>query len=611
MKKSKQLLLLFFIACSLQIFAQHNEKVITNPHKGEQTILTKINNSVPAISQIFQKKDSPELIWEYTEASSICRSAHISDETYDTFIGWHVNNYRWAYHKETNIPVWEYSPASSSEDLIWHDITPDGSRMVACNNHSIFLFDTISAVPIWTYDTGSDVVYNVVVSDDAETIYFISGILYTSSKLSSINIETSVINWTIDLPNDGYVWGFVLSGNGEKLAIQHKHWITACDAGTGDILLQTEDLPNSQIQPALSYDGQYLVLGDQRGYVRLYTYLETPNVYSQTWFYQYPYNTYYNWATAVAISTDGSTVAAGSLNFDGDDEYSGTIAVFNSNSSTPLWTYDTPDDEISGIDISEDGSIITATSWGPINDEGNDFWALNKDTGTPFFEYNCTGSSKALALSADGTKCIVGGKAVHARVSGHGGKLYYFDLSLTLYSVSGTVTDADTSEPIEGAVITIGTSYTNTTNSSGFYNIEDVTAGTYTLTCELTGYETYITEINVEGDETIDIELQNSSGIDNPFALQKNISVTNYPNPFKSETTISYNTLVNNIVSVEIYDIQGKKIKTLVNEYQSFGEHSVVWNGTNETGIPVGTGIYFYRLKTDNNIVLKKIILIK
>ena len=146
MKKSKQLLLLFFIACSLQIFAQHNEKVITNPHKGEQTILTKFNNSVPAISQIFQKKDSPELIWEYTEASSICRSAHISDETYDTFIGWHVNNYRWAYHKETNIPVWEYSPASSSEDLIWHNITPDGTRIVACNNHSIYLFDTISAV---------------------------------------------------------------------------------------------------------------------------------------------------------------------------------------------------------------------------------------------------------------------------------------------------------------------------------------------------------------------------------------------------------------------------------------------------------------------------------
>ena len=611
MKKSKQLLLVFLIAYSLQIFAQHNEKVITDPQKGELTILSKINNSITTTSQISQYKDSTELIWEYTEASSICRSACISDETYETFIGWHVNNYRWAYHKETSIPVWEYSPPGSGEDLIWHDITPDGSRMVACNNHSIYLFDTASAVPIWTYDAGSDVVYNVLISDNAETIYFVSGLLYTSSELNSINIENSVINWSINVPNDGYVWGFALSGNGEKLAIQHKHWITACSANNGDILLQTEDLPNSQIQPSLSYDGQYLVVGDQRGYVRLYTYIETSGIYVQTWFYQYPYSTYYNWVTAVAISSDGSTIAAGSLNFEGDENYSGTIAVFNSNSSTPIWTYLTPDDQISRIDVSEDGSIIAATSWGPINDDGNDFWILNKDTGIPFFEYNCTGSSKALDLSADGTKCIVGGKAVHARVSGHGGKLYYFNTGPGCVSVSGTVTDIDTYEPVEGAVITMGITYSDTTNSTGFYNIEEVDTGHYTLTCELTGYETFTTEIDVEGDETIDIELQNLSGIEHPVYFQKSIFITNFPNPFGSETTISYSIPVSSNVIIEIHDIQGKKIKTLVYEYQSSGDHLVNWNGKDNSEQAVSSGVYFCRIKTGKSFSSKKMILMK
>ena len=180
-----------------------------------------------------------------------------------------------------------------------------------------------------------------------------------------------------------------------------------------------------------------------------------------------------------------------------------------------------------------------------------------------------------------------------------------------LFSISGTVTDATTSEPLENAVITIGTTYTETTNSSGFYNIEDVVAGTYTLTCELTEYETYTTVINVESDETIDIELMSLTDINNPFILQKNISVINYPNPFIAETTISYTIFISSNVIIEIFDTQGKKIKTLVNEYKSSGEHSVVWNGTNENKIPAGTGIYFYRLKTENKIILKKMILIK
>ena len=299
------------------------------------------------------------------------------------------------------------------------------------------------------------------------------------------------------------------------------------------------------------------------------------------------------------------------MRFEGGGVYSGEIAVFNTQSNIPLWIYQSVDDGIVAIDISQDGSLIVAANYGPLDDNADDFWLFSRDTNEAIFAFNCQGSPYDIDFSADGTKCIVGGKAIHARISGYGGKIYYFDFSPTTYSISGTVTDATTSEPLENAVITIGTTYTETTNSSGFYNIEDVVAGTYTLTCELTEYETYTTVINVESDETIDIELMSLTDINNPFILQKNISVINYPNPFIAETTISYTIFISSNVIIEIFDTQGKKIKTLVNEYKSSGEHSVVWNGTNENKIPAGTGIYFYRLKTENKIILKKMILIK
>ena len=74
----------------------------------------------------------------------------------------------------------------------------------------------------------------------------------------------------------------------------------------------------------------------------------------------------------------------------------------------------------------------------------------------------------------------------------------------------------------------------------------------------------------------------------------------NYPNPFNSETTISYQLPVQASVTLEIYNLLGQEIWTVVNEKQSAGHHSVVWDGKNKLGESVGSGIYFYQLKTDN-----------
>ncbi len=77
--------------------------------------------------------------------------------------------------------------------------------------------------------------------------------------------------------------------------------------------------------------------------------------------------------------------------------------------------------------------------------------------------------------------------------------------------------------------------------------------------------------------------------------------LTNYPNPFNPTTTIKYFLPKDSFVNLSIYNIKGQKIKELVNEIKSKGNNSVIWNGKDENGNSVSSGVYFYKIKTDQN----------
>ena len=85
----------------------------------------------------------------------------------------------------------------------------------------------------------------------------------------------------------------------------------------------------------------------------------------------------------------------------------------------------------------------------------------------------------------------------------------------------------------------------------------------------------------------------------------------NYPNPFNPSTIISYALPKASPVKVVIYDITGKEVKTLVNKEQTAGMHSVTWNGENNNGMMVSSGIYFYRISARLNVQVRKMILLK
>jgi hypothetical protein len=85
----------------------------------------------------------------------------------------------------------------------------------------------------------------------------------------------------------------------------------------------------------------------------------------------------------------------------------------------------------------------------------------------------------------------------------------------------------------------------------------------------------------------------------------------NHPNPFNPETMINFALSSASKTVVQIYNVKGEKVRTLVNEQLDAGHHSVLWNGTDESGRNVASGIYFYKFKTDNFNKTKKMLLLK
>ena len=90
------------------------------------------------------------------------------------------------------------------------------------------------------------------------------------------------------------------------------------------------------------------------------------------------------------------------------------------------------------------------------------------------------------------------------------------------------------------------------------------------------------------------------------FALSQN-----YPNPFNPNTKIEYALPVNCHVKLTIYNILGQKVRTLIDKDQAVGCHSVFWDSKNSGGKEVASGIYLYRLQTNDFVDTKKMILLK
>ncbi|SMO92567.1 peroxiredoxin family protein [Gracilimonas mengyeensis] len=92
----------------------------------------------------------------------------------------------------------------------------------------------------------------------------------------------------------------------------------------------------------------------------------------------------------------------------------------------------------------------------------------------------------------------------------------------------------------------------------------------------------------------------------NKITLQQN-----YPNPFNPSTTIRYTLNKPSQVTLKVYNVLGAEVATLVNERQSAGEKTVTWNALSSSGQALPSGLYMYQLKAENQVLTKKMTLIK
>ena len=114
-----------------------------------------------------------------------------------------------------------------------------------------------------------------------------------------------------------------------------------------------------------------------------------------------------------------------------------------------------------------------------------------------------------------------------------------------------------------------------------------------------------------EGDVMIRAIVEYSTANDDGSIPAVSFNAVNYPNPFNPETTIAFGVTTAGMTSLKVYNMKGQVVRTLVNSQMAAGNHSVVWNGTDDNGKAVSSGIYFYKYNNAGKTLTHKMVLTK
>lgn len=111
----------------------------------------------------------------------------------------------------------------------------------------------------------------------------------------------------------------------------------------------------------------------------------------------------------------------------------------------------------------------------------------------------------------------------------------------------------------------------------------------------------------------IDVDFNQFTAVDNPTTTPVKVSMLkqNYPNPFNPTTTISFDMKSAGKANLAVYNVKGQLVKTLVNDNLTAGSHSILWNGLDNNNKQASSGVYFYKLSTNNHNEMKKMVLVK
>jgi len=183
-------------------------------------------------------------------------------------------------------------------------------------------------------------------------------------------------------------------------------------------------------------------------------------------------------------------------------------------------------------------------------------------------------------------------------------------------NVSGIVVDEE-GEPIRQAIVQITTippDYAPTDNNGAFIFTSIPGNANYTVTSTRYSFIDKSVSISTGADNydvgTIVMVVDPHSEADLTMPAITLLG-TNYPNPFNPSTTISYNLAREGFVTIDVYNIRGQRVKTLLQGIHKAGSGKIVWNGQDDIGHDVASGLYFYRMQTGDYSAVRKMLLLK
>jgi WD40 repeat protein len=498
----KKIVVLFVVLISLALVTTAQQytlqKTTTNPETGKTMLFMQSEKPAP-VSELFSTGGSnrePEINWQATEAAAVGSKIVVSGSSGYTFNSWWLNDERVALYADASVPVWDYPILAEWEYPI--DMTPDGTYMVAGYDSVFQVFSSGSQSLIWEKITTATII-GTKLSEDGTMVYVVENMPDGSDKcnVSAYEVGNDEPVWQTSFPGQGTA--FAASGDRSKLAFcqytgYNKLWVIETE--NGSVIFDT--YYKNQNPPAFSHSGNILLNGDYDGYAFLYEYDETLETYSEKWHFRVGGGGTSAWVVGMDVSADGTTAAIGTLVFI-TGGYDGEIYTFNTYSPEPLWVFEHAGDQVTSVAVSDDGSLIAAGGYGPLDHSKPDFYLFRKQSSSPVFNINTAGSFNAVDISGDGMMCSVTGKAVHAREFGSGGLLYNINSNPGGGLLEGMANVDGVKIEVEGI-----DDYYAYSNDDGDFMIKYIPEGTYSVKAAKVGYYPVIEEnvVITEGETT-------------------------------------------------------------------------------------------------------------
>jgi len=476
------------------------QKVVKDGQTAFETFPDKNKNGVESLNDQPLKNNSLEgdryvlggsVLWFAQDPAAIANVVAINSTGNLALTGWGLNSMRASlYTDANNIPLWDFFTGTYDPYV---DISNDGSKIAVTKGTDFYLLDPANGNINFQFTLPDSFYASVVsLSRDGSMAVVLANALGSSTTYRAYVFDITAspsIMWMFDVQGSEILnWaGANFSANGNLLAITGRNHLYIFNSSNG-ALVWDHFVDNTESAPAISGDGKVVATADNSGFIQTWSYDQSSNNYFLLWQYKVPGGTSTNWASSVGISADGGTIVAGSLIFLSAG-YDGSVMCFDTyGNGTPKWVYSGAGDLVDEIKVSDDGKVAAAATWGPYAQNGPDLMVFDTQTGDLTFSVVTPGSFFTCDLSPDGERVMAGGKAVHARDFGNGGRAYLCQIDLGGGNVSGNVNLTNSGDDSGVLVTAFGTVRSAFTDASGNYFLGNLPDGTYTVKAEKPGY---------------------------------------------------------------------------------------------------------------------------